>query len=393
VIGRYRFHGPLKTLHMVPRGEDPPAGGTELPARHARYLLFSGATGATLQSREELARLLRDLGLPDLDAGALDTAERAQVETRLLDWLERRFALYEVRRPSVVIPLDTPDEEVLGPVSSAPDSNPKTWIAINLVDQTGTPVPNRPYRIVLADGTILDGTLDSNGAAMVQSLDPGSCSIWCPYIAPHGPLSYVVQDGDHLSGIAQAQGYDDYTDVWNAGDNSDLQSQRPDPHVLQPGDTVAIPEVTATPGATKPTGAKYPFNIKRSPLKLRLKLFNLVVKPISGAAVTVAGNTLTTDGSGLCEVDLDKAARDVTAKLPNGDIDLKPGTLNPAEDPTDAGWRARLYNVGFLWDPGVDDTDPEMIIALEDFQAQYSLQMSKQLDDATKAKLLQVYGC
>jgi peptidoglycan hydrolase-like protein with peptidoglycan-binding domain len=34
-----------------------------------------------------------------------------------------------------------------------------------------------------------------------------------------------------------------------------------------------------------------------------------------------------------------------------------------------------------------------MLIALQDFQAQYKLTVSGQLDDATKAQLLQVHGC
>jgi hypothetical protein len=49
--------------------------------------------------------------------------------------------------------------------------------------------------------------------------------------------------------------------------------------------------------------------------------------------------------------------------------------------------------MGFLWDATVEDTDDEMVIALQDFQAQYSLTISGQLDDATKQQLLKVHGC
>ncbi len=114
---------------------------------------------------------------------------------------------------------------------------------------------------------------------------------------------------------------------------------------------------------------------------------------LGGAQVTVGGTSLTTDGNGLVEATVDKSAKDATLDSSGAEVDLTPGGLNPSDDPTDAGYKARLYNLGFLWDDTVDDADDEMVIALQDFQAQYSLQVSGQLDDATKAQLLQVYGC
>ena len=61
----------------------------------------------------------------------------------------------EVR--SVVIPLDTPSEAVLGPDSSQDvAADTKSWVGLTLVDQTGTPVPNRPYRVIKPDGRVLE---------------------------------------------------------------------------------------------------------------------------------------------------------------------------------------------------------------------------------------------
>jgi hypothetical protein len=295
---------------------------------------------------------------------------------------------------SVVIPLDTPSAAVLGPESSQDvAADTKSWVGLTLVDQTGTPVPNRPYRVIKPDGTTVDGLLDSNGAAMIQGLDPGNCQIWCPYVEPHPETTYAVKDGDHVSGVAQKFGFDDYAVVWNDPGNSDLQSQRTDPHVVQPGDQLAIPEVKAQPAANKPTGAKHPFQIQQSPLKLRLTLLDLSAKPVPSAPVTVAGASLTTDGNGLVEATVDKSAKDATLDSAGSEVHLSLGSLNPSDDTSDAGYKARLYNLGFLWDSSVDDTDDEMVIALQDFQAQYSLTVSGQLDDATKVQLQQTYGC
>jgi N-acetylmuramoyl-L-alanine amidase len=293
----------------------------------------------------------------------------------------------------VSVPVADPSEPALGPDSSQdPAAMSKTWVAIVLVDQDGTPVPDRPYRIIPPDGVTRDGTLDSHGSAIVQGLDPGNCQIWCPYLAPAPELTYTVKDGDHTSGVAEANGFDDYTVVWNDPGNADLQSLRPDPHVLQPGDALTIPEIKATPATNKPTGAKHQFSITVTPLKVRLTLLDLAAKPMAGAAVTVAGTQLTADGTGLVETTIDKTAQELTLEAPDVSFTLDVGAINPADDTSDAGYKARLFNLGFLWDPTVSDTDDEMVIALQDFQAQYSLTISGQLDDATKSQLSQTYG-
>jgi hypothetical protein len=298
------------------------------------------------------------------------------------------------RRP-IAVPVDDAFDEAIGPLPEDEDGPvSKSWVGVVLVDQNGTPVPDRPFRVIKPDGTTLDGTLDSRGAAMVRDLDAGNCQIWCPYVEPHAATTYTAAPGDHVSGIAQQFGFDDYETVWNDPGNADLQQQRADPHVLQPGDSVAIPEAKRQPAANKPTGAKHQFQIHRSPLKVRLKLLDLAVKPVASAQVTVAGDALTTDGDGLVEATIDKGAKDAPLDTPNEpETHLAVGDLNPSDDTSDAGYRARLYNLGFLWDPTVDDADDEMLIALEDFQAQYGLTMSRALDDATKAQILQAHGC
>ena len=296
---------------------------------------------------------------------------------------------------SVSIPLEVSSETVLGPDSnhdSAPPS--QSWIGLLLLDQDGVPVPNRRYRISKPDGTTVDGMLDSQGSAIIQGLTPGSCQIWCPYVDPHPETTYPVQPGDHISGIAERFGFDDYTAVWSDPGNADLQRQRSDPHVLQPDDHVTVPEVKAQPGASRPTGARHRFQIKRTPLKLRLTLLGLDGKPVPNAQVTVAGVALTTDGNGLAEASVDKSAAATTFDHAQGAaLALSLGGLNPSDDTSHAGYKARLYNMGFLWDLTADDDDDEMVIALQDFQAQYAMTVTGQLDDATRTQLLKLHGC
>jgi N-acetylmuramoyl-L-alanine amidase len=387
----YRFRGTFSDWYVVRRGEPAPDGAIRATIRRL-WFDVSAATGRF--NKSEPARMLRELGLEAGRGAWGDSAGHRRLVERMCDEIAWLFDVYEVRRRRVIVSLDTPEEAVLGPDSSLDSLDSKSWIGLTLIDQDGAPVPGRSYRIVIPGGTTLNGTLDSNGSAIVRNLDPGNCQIWCPYVEPHPTTTYTVARGDHISGIAQRFGFDDCKTVWNDPGNADLQQQRTDPHVLQPGDSLSIPEATAQPAANKPTGAKHPFQIQRSPLRIRLKLLDLAVKPLAGVQVTLAADTVTTDGEGLVEATVDKNAKDAPLDTPfSPEVDLSVGDLNPSDDTSDSGYKARLYNLGFLWDPTVDETDAEMLIALEDFQAQYALPISGQLDDATKAQLLQAHGC
>jgi hypothetical protein len=277
------------------------------------------------------------------------------------------------------------------PLLEAPEAA-TSWIGLALVDQNEAPVPGRPYRVVAADSQVYEGTLDEEGTAVVQGLENGLCRVSCPAATPHPSLTYTVQDGDHISGIAQQFGFDDYTVVWNRPENADLRALRDDPHVLAPGDQLFIPELKDMPVSRK-TGDTYTFDLSISPLRLRIQLLDLLGNPVAGAAVTAANRPFTTDGNGVVGFDVAKTAQSVDLDSPVGDISLDVADLNPTDDDSDAGWKARLMNLGFLWDPTVDDDDDEMVIAVQDFQAQYDLPVTGELDDATKAQLVQAYGC
>jgi len=56
------------------------------------------------------------------------------------------------------------------------------WIGIELVDEDGHPVPDEPYRLRVADGTIREGRLDSQGKARIVGIPPGQCQVNFPRI-------------------------------------------------------------------------------------------------------------------------------------------------------------------------------------------------------------------
>lgn len=55
-----------------------------------------------------------------------------------------------------------------------------TWVAIRLVGADNLPVANERYRVVLADGSVADGQLDSSGEAWLEDVIPGNCQITFP---------------------------------------------------------------------------------------------------------------------------------------------------------------------------------------------------------------------
>ena len=54
------------------------------------------------------------------------------------------------------------------------------WIEIELVDEDGNPVPGEQYSITLPDGSVASGTLDGQGKARVDGIDPGTCQVTFP---------------------------------------------------------------------------------------------------------------------------------------------------------------------------------------------------------------------
>jgi len=109
--------------------------------------------------------------------------------------------------------------------------------------------------------------------------------------------------------------------------------------------------------------------------------------------VLLDGRPVTTDGSGVAELPIDKLATGSKLTIDGADYPLQIGGLNPLDDETDAGWKARLFNLGFLAYDDDEDDDTEMTFAISDFQAENGITVSGTLDDGTKSKLKEVYGC
>ncbi|MBZ4420680.1 carboxypeptidase-like regulatory domain-containing protein [Myxococcus sp. RHSTA-1-4] len=118
-------------------------------------------------------------GSPPLGLSGL---ERGRYEQRLKQRLSEAFAhgelvALEVERP-VLVPRPWPEP----PRPEAEEAPPAemTWLAIELKDEEGKPVPYARYVVTLPDGGTREGTLNKNGYARVDGVNPGQCQVSFP---------------------------------------------------------------------------------------------------------------------------------------------------------------------------------------------------------------------
>lgn len=67
-----------------------------------------------------------------------------------------------------------------GPSPGSQEEEKVSWVEIEMVDDDGQPVPGVPYEVTVPDGSVATGTLDENGFARIDGIDPGECKIKFP---------------------------------------------------------------------------------------------------------------------------------------------------------------------------------------------------------------------
>ncbi len=98
------------------------------------------------------------------DADVADPGEVAEIKAEQLEKEEGKYGSEQVK------PHNPTEEEI----------EEKSWIEIEMVDEEDEPVPGEKYKITLPDDTVAEGTLDNNGFARVDGIDPGTCKVTFP---------------------------------------------------------------------------------------------------------------------------------------------------------------------------------------------------------------------
>lgn len=106
---------------------------------------------------------------PDVaeDADVADPGEVAEVKAEQLKKESGKYG-------------ETPTKPHKAPETEEEAEEKTAWIEIELVDEEDEPVPSEKYEIKLPDGSVAKGTLDGDGFARVDGIEPGTCEITFP---------------------------------------------------------------------------------------------------------------------------------------------------------------------------------------------------------------------
>jgi len=256
----------------------------------------------------------------------------------------------------------------------------RDWTAVEAVDRDELPVAGIRLEFVLPDGGMTTLTTDAEGVARLASVAPGSVTIRVLELdgeswravggAPAAASSqqapartHVMRDGECLTKIAARYGFKGWQTLWEHPQNEGLRKRRSTPHVLAPGDVVAIPRVTVHE-IVRETGAVHRVEVARGSALVRLRLQDLAGNPLAGLAYHYSFRTeerdvrrpgsKATDADGWLEetVPLFVQQLEVDVRLPKLRFVYDLRRLHPARDrdtdtPIGSGIARRLQRLGY----------------------------------------------
>lgn len=213
------------------------------------------------------------------------------------------------------------------------------------------------------------------------------------------PKKHIVKLGESAASIAWRHGFADYKKVWSFGANDDLANRGRTPYTLLPGDELEVPDLQKKT-ITLATNRHHRIVVDTPKQALRLRLLDLDAEAWANEAFSIEASGLsdpirgTTDADGALDAELPIVAGSATltvreesfrlalshlAALPNDDEDAMIGIAN------------RLRNLGYH----VGDGSPASLTyrwAIALFQADHDLDVTGELDAATKDQLAKAHG-
>lgn len=216
------------------------------------------------------------------------------------------------------------------------------------------------------------------------------------------PSVHIVKQGECLSSIARHHGFADYRTIYDHASNQALRESRPNPHVLFPGDRIAIPD-PAQKEVKVATAQRHTFQVKSSKIFLHLDVLGHVAGEgvqaryqlrLDGAHEALEGS-IGADGKLDVVVAHTATTGELTLLDPDTDeiidiVDIRIGALDPAT--TVSGVRSRLRRLGFDCGGEVDELGPLTQGAIALFQRVHAIEEEGEAGPLTRAKLVKLAG-
>ena len=207
---------------------------------------------------------------------------------------------------------------------------------------------------------------------------------------------YIVKQGDCVESIAEKNGFF-WETVWNDPENAELKRNRNNPNLLLPGDSLVIPD-KRTKSENIQTEQRAKFKVKGVPSKLRIFLQDDDSEPYANTPYVLEVDTQSfsgkTDRQGLVAHSIPPTAQ--KGKLYLGEernvvYELRLGFIDPITE--FSGIKSRLSNLGYQCGQSNDPSDADTQLAIRRFQYQYQLDETGVIDDKTRDKIQELYGC
>ncbi len=209
------------------------------------------------------------------------------------------------------------------------------------------------------------------------------------------PVHTVIQ-GESVLSLSRQYGVPP-DKILNHADNSELRQRSRDRGILFQDDDLLIPEIEMREENCA-TDQRHRFRCTNRNADLRVR-FMKKGEPRSGQSFVVrAGNreirgNLDNDGWLVARIPAD--AQEATVTLGEGarqeTFQMRVGHLDPISE-----WRGvqqRLNNLGFACGEENNENNEDTAEAIRMFQTKNGLTSTGELDDATRSRLCEVYGC
>ena len=217
---------------------------------------------------------------------------------------------------------------------------------------------------------------------------------------PVGKGNYTVKDGDTMTSIGFQHGLF-YETIWNHGDNAELRKERKLPHVLLPGDQVAIPELRKKV-LRLPTSKLHRFRLRGIPARIRCVVRDNEYKPMAGKKYKLTAGTDVYQGTTGGDGSIDQY---VKPDVSTGELIVWPETLLYPEEfrltlrvgylePVESlkGLQARLSNLGFHCAEEYGELGDATERAIRAFQEANKLEVTGTPNAETRKKVAEIYA-